>query len=32
LWAILKGKVEKEVNLWLMKKKKLSTVDFQAGM
>ena len=29
LWAILKGKVEKEVNLRLMKKKKLSTIDFQ---
>jgi len=29
LWAILKGKVEKKVNLRLMKKKKLSTIDFQ---
>ena len=29
LWAILKEKVEKEVNLRLMKKKKLSTIDFQ---
>ena len=30
LWAILKGKVEKRVNIWLMKKKTLSTSEFQS--
>jgi transposase len=30
LWAILKGKVEKRVNVWLMKKKTLSTSEFQS--
>jgi hypothetical protein len=30
LWAILKGNVEKRVNNWIMKKKSLSSDDFQS--
>jgi transposase len=30
LWAVLKNKVEKNVNKWLMKKKKLNTAKFQS--